>query len=135
MPTHIEVARNWAKQTGKGKRGFRVFYDGEIIFSYGRHFPIAKLTPQGILFTSRSASVSTAKHKSIVRRVAGDVFTVPNVLANSREEHERNYLAIMGESGAAEDKAKRARVYGPMHLERAEELRRMATRYREAFLG
>jgi hypothetical protein len=60
-----------------------MFYEGDTIYSYGYHFPIARkvTAPNGetvILFTTESYSVSTAKHKTIVRRAIG--YHTPNVL-------------------------------------------------------
>lgn len=74
--SHNTVAHNWANMTGRKTTGFSVFYEGPVIYSYGRHFPVAAhvLTPSGeplILFTGASYSVSTSKHKTIIRRAAG----------------------------------------------------------------
>lgn len=71
--SHDDVAHNWAHQTGRKTRGFNMFYEGDIIYSYGYHFPIARLytAPNGdkvVLFNNRSYSVSTSQHQSIVRR-------------------------------------------------------------------
>lgn len=73
MATHDEVAHNWAHQTGRKRNGHAMFYDGDTIYSWGRHFPIAKFfnAPNGervILFNADSYSVSTSKHQTIVRR-------------------------------------------------------------------
>lgn len=86
MATHDQVAHAWAHQTGRHRKGFNMFYDGETIYSYGYHFPIAKhvTAPNGervVLFTTDGHSISTAKHKTIVRRAIGynrtDVLEVP----------------------------------------------------------
>lgn len=53
-------------------RGSNLFIDGDTIYSYGHHFPIAKHTDKFvdgkeiILFTTKSYSVTTAKHKNYV---------------------------------------------------------------------
>lgn len=70
--SHYDVARAWASREYEGgKSDHRVFFERDVIYSYGRHFPIARLldTPTGgvaALYTSERYSVSTSKHKSIV---------------------------------------------------------------------
>lgn len=70
MANHHEVAHAWAHQTGKQRNGKRLFYEGERIYSHGRHFLIARLLDvkgvPSVLFTTRDYSVSTSQHKSIV---------------------------------------------------------------------
>ena len=59
-----------------------LFFEGDTIYSYGRHFKIAKHVTNdkgenAILFTERSYSVSTAKHISTVRNaVHGNIISV-----------------------------------------------------------
>lgn len=86
MASHDQVAHAWAHQTGRHRKGFNIFYEGDTIYSYGYHFPIARhvTTPSGarvVLFTTETHSVSTAKHKTIVRRAIGydreDVIELP----------------------------------------------------------
>lgn len=64
-----EVAHIWASQQqneGRNSQG-NLFFEGDKIYSYGRHFCIAKLLPSGIvLFTDRGYSNTTAKHKHLV---------------------------------------------------------------------
>lgn len=63
-----DIAHMWAHQTQPDARTSRnnFFYDGDTIYSYGRHFPIAKHVEfngvKAILFTLDSYSVTTAKH-------------------------------------------------------------------------
>ena len=69
---HYKIAEEFAY--GKTKlKGSRMFIDGDIIYSYGYHFPIAiRLnSPEGFkyIFNSSSYSISTARHKSYVKRV------------------------------------------------------------------
>ena len=63
------VAHYWAnKVQSEATNSNRSFYfDGDAIYSYGRHFPIAKHINEKVLFTTRSYSNTTAKHISIVR--------------------------------------------------------------------
>lgn len=72
--TNEEVARVWYRQEqneGRGSGG-NLYFHGNTIYSYGSHFPIAKILDDGkILFTTRSYSNSTAKHINYVWRAVG----------------------------------------------------------------
>jgi hypothetical protein len=67
-----DVARVWLRQSqdyGQERSGGRFYFQGDTIYSYGTHFPIAKLVTfpngeSGILFTTRTYSNTTAKHIS-----------------------------------------------------------------------
>ncbi len=92
MADHNAVAHNWAHQTGRARKGFNMFYEGNTIYSYGYHFPIARMmtAPNGervVLFTQSNYSVSTSKHKTIVQRALGydreDILYVPKLDAYS----------------------------------------------------
>ncbi len=66
-----EVPHLWAHKTQAHARGSNIFFDGDTIYSYGRHFPIArhlknKKGVECILFTTRDYSSTTQKHKSRV---------------------------------------------------------------------
>jgi hypothetical protein len=68
-----EAAHVWAAQTqAQGKAG-NVFFDGPVIYSYGRHFAIAKVYKHAetggnvALFNARRYSVSTSKHQRDAR--------------------------------------------------------------------
>jgi len=66
MATHLEVAENWVKQTGKKRKGSNVYYDGNTIYSHGSHFPLATLYKGFALVNSNRYSVSSSRHKNIV---------------------------------------------------------------------
>jgi len=95
-----ELARVWLKQsqdTGRSP-GERMYFSGDTIYSYGSHFPIARLfdSPNGepvILFTTRSYSNTTSKHVRVVQRAVHSssrrVVYCENPLAtNSLLQHE-----------------------------------------------
>jgi hypothetical protein len=74
MLTNAEVAKRFSEGETKGASG-NMFIDRDTIYSYGYHFPIARMTElqdtEGrniVLFTSRDYSNTTAKHKSYVHR-------------------------------------------------------------------
>ena len=73
MASHRTVIKNWVAQTGKSTRGSRVFYDGPVIFSYGRHHPLARLELDAsgkvvrALVNTKRVSRSTSRHLTYVR--------------------------------------------------------------------
>lgn len=65
-----ELAHQWAHQTRSRGTGSSFFYEGPVIYSYGHHFPIARLvTPKKggpfVLFTCKGYSRTTARHKNL----------------------------------------------------------------------
>jgi hypothetical protein len=86
MSSHIEVARAWAQRNATTATvGYAMQHDGTAIYSWGRHFMIARHI-RGLdgkdytLYTMRDYSSSTAKHKSVVRNVLdwGSTIIVPD---------------------------------------------------------
>lgn len=68
--SHNECAHIWASQSQSQGRAGNVFFEDGVIYSYGRHFPVAKFAPEFgniVLFTFRGYSNSTGKHKSLIR--------------------------------------------------------------------
>jgi hypothetical protein len=65
-----EAAHIWASQSQTSGRAGNVFFEDGVIYSYGRHFPVARFAPEFgniVLFTDRGYSNSTGKHKSLIR--------------------------------------------------------------------
>ena len=66
------VAHLWANKAQDSAResGSRFYFQGDTIYSYGLHFPIARhVTRNGrsaVLFTTRNYSVTTSGHKCMV---------------------------------------------------------------------
>lgn len=89
-----EVVRSWLKQErihGKNSSG-SLFYDGTTIYSYGFHFPIARLFDDVILFTTYDSSMTTNCHKGLVHRMCDrPVFEVPHVNPVKHEENLKDY--------------------------------------------
>lgn len=66
-----EVFHYWANQVQTEGRAASVFFDGAKVYSYGRHFCIARILPSGVVaFTERAYSITTSKHKSEARNAA-----------------------------------------------------------------
>jgi hypothetical protein len=71
--THANLAHTWAQQsfTIGHSADRRMFFEGDTIFSYGRHYAMARFTDlrdfegkRVVLFKSGGYSVSTAKHRN-----------------------------------------------------------------------
>jgi hypothetical protein len=142
-----DVAKVWAKQTQDAARNRtgNIYFYGDTIYSYGPHFPIARLTDvihrgqRVVLFTTLGYSSTTAGHKSCVRRALEETklfcIEVPDVDANTGAKHEKNYKALVTEYEHALLKASRAPVCGPYLLSQAERIRRNLNAYRKMFLA
>ncbi len=97
-----EIPHLWAhcsQSTARNAKG-SLFFNGDTIYSYGHHFPIARHVSSGehqtdaraILFTTQEHSVTTRQHCSMVQRAIPDsvqVFNVPHV----EHGHESGYIA------------------------------------------
>jgi len=130
VPAKDKVAHAWAHQLeeeGQVYGGSFYFY-GDTIFSYGSHFPIARIyhDKNVILFTSHSYSSTTAGHMSCVRSAIRhrDIIIVPNVkviesLKRSapeyrktdwEDDHATNLRYFVDEAVAARKKLDKCRV-------------------------
>lgn len=96
---HEEVAFLWARQEQERAEGSNMFFEGDTIYSYGRHFPIARIVDglNCVLFTTHDYSVSTSTHKRVVQcnLVGSRLFHVPDVLACGPRGHEANYTDFL----------------------------------------
>lgn len=119
MADHHEVAHAWAHQTGRSCTGHNMFYDGRTIYSYGRHFAIARIVEAGngsaILFTTRGYSVSTSKHKSIVR-LACRHFDIFDVEDPASDDHAANFEGMIRVAFDLVAKAEKARTNRDSYL-------------------
>lgn len=90
-----EIAHLWAHQARDSARGSHFYFEGDTIYSYGSHFPIARHYKGVVLFTAHDYSVTTAKHKSFVRYACNHLrtFVVDRVLDNPSEKDVRDYAA------------------------------------------
>lgn len=65
---NAQVAHYWANGFQSEGRAGNMFFEGARIYSYGRHFCIARMLPNdAVAFTTRDYSVNTMRHKSEVR--------------------------------------------------------------------
>lgn len=139
MPTHNDVAHNWAHQTGRARNGHHMYYDGRTIYSYGPHFPIARIvqTPAGapaVLMTTARYSVSTTRHIYLARRASAHLLTfcVPSIESDA-PLHAINLRSYMDRVEESLRLARRARVHASVHLGDAQRLIDEHNRYLVAF--
>jgi len=67
MKTNAEIAHIWANDLNYSGQQSNLFYQGQTIYSYGYHFPIAThIACNTVLMTTRGYSNSTAKHIRLV---------------------------------------------------------------------
>jgi hypothetical protein len=76
---NTQVAHLWASGNKASGKGSNFFFEGDTIYSYGHHFPIARRVNENFyLITQRGYSVSTSRHISYTRRaIPGYANTFP----------------------------------------------------------
>ena len=92
MKTNQEVADAWAM--GYSAKSGNMFTDGETIYSYGYHFPIAKRVNGHVLFNRTYYSATTSKHQSHVRRAIrySNVIPCRAINAHDNERYTKCYV-------------------------------------------
>jgi hypothetical protein len=116
----------WANQSQPTARNGSgsVFFEGDTIYSYGRHFPVARIVQRrgertAVLFNSSSYSVTTSAHQSHARQAARHLkpsFTVPELSRGSKNDaldntvHTANLEHYKKQIDAAALRVRRARV-------------------------
>jgi len=114
-----EIAHLWANKTQEDARNQQgnLYFEGDTIYSYGAHFPIARhiSNPQNetaVLFTTKGYSNTTSKHKSYVARaIRADalVFNVSDVRICSRQGAKQEFEKYREQIADASLAAQRAR--------------------------
>lgn len=138
-----EVAHRWAGNEapeGRNCHNGNIYFHNGTIYSYGPHFPMArhvrskKTGCKFILFTSRGYSPSTSGHKRDARQAIPEktlVFTVPNVMADTRQDHLNNLKWFQIEALDSFRKSKKARENKGYLLRSVVETIRDGNRYAE----
>lgn len=113
---HSEVAHVFAQRTQSEGRASRVFFEGDTIYSYGYHFPIAKFVdlPNGqtvVLFTLDGYSNSTSKHIGIVRGALSQYDKVYTYDVNKPQETVRRVNNIIKEELKNLARARKPEIY------------------------
>jgi hypothetical protein len=135
--TNSELAHTYAnqsQQSGRNSSG-SFYFDGKTIYSYGRHFPIAKIVRnesgnECMLFTYRSYSNSTSKQVSIVRNATRQYKKI--YCYSPEDSHQLNFkswLNLAEIETAKLQKAKKPELY----LNQLGILNREAVEYAEFF--
>ena len=131
---HSDVCHIWANRSKDHKSCGNVFFEGDTIYSYGRHFPIAKHVrnikeERAVLFTRDTYSKTTEGHKSMVRgalhglQFCGPVFLVPSIdrykdygTMDAKPSLRRAVEVYVAVAREAAIKAKQARKNGEYYL-------------------
>ena len=134
LKNHDEVCHVWAQQTQSEGRAGNIFFRDKSIYSYGRHFEMARfIDDETVFITPRRYSVSTTNHLSLVRQAVRHktVFTVPDFTY-----HPDNVRYLIDKARDHFDKAKRARKYADWEIrsgrETAETTRAYITKFQVA---
>jgi hypothetical protein len=122
----FELAHVWLRQSQDEGHvaGSRLYFNGGTIYSYGAHFPIAKIfkAPNGeevILFTTQTYSKTTASHIATVRSACNTshrrtVYCYRPDGCRLPSDHERNlndFRFEMDESITKHAKARKPELY------------------------
>jgi hypothetical protein len=101
-----------------------MFYDGPSIFSWGRHWEMARLVtlPDGargamLYQPTQGRSVSTSKHFGKVLRACDHL---PSFMVQSFDDHEKNYRWFIEQAAELVAKARRAIKHGPFYIDSAQ---------------
>jgi len=66
------VAEHWYNRTKPRLTGSNMYFIGDTIYSYGPHFPMAKLINGAVLRNPRRYSRSTTRHQGYVNQAIGE---------------------------------------------------------------
>ena len=123
-----EIAHLWAHQLQDDARtpSDNFYFNGKTIYSYGSHFPIAKIVEENhptlgtvCLFTTKGYSVTTSQQMSAVRQAIPGYWTVINVETidfhrikkYAKDDHKKNIKEHLQSAFEFSEKQKRARKY------------------------
>lgn len=95
------VSHLWANQSRASARGSHFYFEGPTLYSYGPHFPIARVYSHAargrfVLFNAGSYSVTTSTHQSYARSAASHLpgATVPYIGAGAKDNSD-----VVGHAG------------------------------------
>lgn len=132
-----QVAHLWAHQAQSEARNSTgsMFFEGNTIYSHGGHFPMARHVDDVVLITTKSYSVTTSCHQSVVARACSHLpcFRVPNVKARTESEHLANFADYQARYDETGLKAARARIHTDRYLSDMASYVDQGNRYAEHF--
>lgn len=99
--SNSELAHTYANQSQNSGRSSSMFFEGSTIYSYGYHFPIARIMTneqgqEALLFTTRGYSNTTGKHISIVSAATRQYKKI--FCNNPKGSHDENFKAWLSSS-------------------------------------
>jgi len=140
-----ELAHVWVhdwRRLGNGRNSTDSFYfQQNTIYSYGPHFPIARIVdmPNGdtvALFTTDTYGNTTAKHiGNTYSALQGNmpIYRVDNVKPNSEREHLGNWRGLRSELNAVRNRIRQAKTISDHDINYAVEKANHANEYAERF--
>ena len=138
-----ELFHRWANRVKDHGKSGNVFYEGPVLYSYGRHFPLAVLTgkaaPDGkeiVLVNSRTYSSTTAKHKGQAVRASSHMVRiyVPHPSSTHAPHLAENLERLNKETATACAKIKDIRSCVDYREQDARNCEQAARLYRRTFL-
>lgn len=98
-----QVAHLWANKSRESANGSHFFFEGDTIYSYGHHFPIARHHKGCVLFTQKDYSVTTSRHKGYVRCACShlEVFHVDDVTKDPSGKDVKEYARRIQDAAMA----------------------------------
>lgn len=118
LRNHSEVCHVWASQAQESGRSGSMFFENGVIYSYGKHFPIARWYKGHVLFTTRTYSITTSRHTGDVRQAIPSgtpIIRCQNVTAEYLDDHVKNIIVMIDEINALVRRFKRARAHDYRH--------------------
>ena len=135
--TTEEVTHLWAHQAQPEARNAKrsVFFEGDTIYSYGDHFPMARHCKGIILFTSEAYSATTENHKSKTRRAISHLSVIKTPFVSSCPKKAAKEWLRWNQDRFVElaGKAKRARTYTEFHLREMKDIESQVEFYNKTF--
>lgn len=107
----------WARGHGNGNKSTNLFFEGDIIYSYGCHAPLARRVNSALFLvtTKKWTKTTSTKHMPAVYRAIAAlsydiIYHVHDVTANDPSAHADNYEAMLAEVENTLNKAGRSRL-------------------------
>lgn len=127
-------ARNQA-ENGDQNSGGSMFIEDNILYSYGRHFPMAQRVNGALLVSTQTYSSTTAQQMSKLRYALhhSTTFEVENVKPESKADHASNFKDYVERYKRKLIDASRSRNYVDMLTDEAIKLSVQANTYADLF--
>lgn len=136
------VAHVWAQQSQSEGRASNMYFRDRTIYSYGSHFPMAEFVTnkrgeRAVLFTTRTYSVTTAKHlrevRDALRGLDLPIFTMRDVQCGNDPPNAEAKAEYQARIEDVSKQGKASRTKARQFLEQAQRLTAEANAYSEFF--